>query len=43
MNSSCIFAKSFKPMVYKPIEIIFEENGINPFEKQFEPMKKEIT
>ena len=43
MNSSCIFAKPFKPIVYKPTEIIFEETGINPFEKPFEPMKKEIT
>ena len=43
MNSSCIFAKPFKPMVYIPTKIIFEANGINPFEKPFEPMKKEIT
>jgi len=30
-------------MVYTPTEIIFESTGINPFEKQFRPVKKEIT
>ena len=41
MNKNCIFANPFIPMVYKPTEIVFEENGINPFEKPFEPVKKE--
>ena len=41
MNNNCIFAKPFKPMVFQPIEIVFESNGINPFETKFEPVKKE--
>ena len=41
MNNNCIFAKPFKPMVYEPTELVFESTGINPFEKQFRPVKKE--
>ena len=43
MNDNCIFAKPFKPMVYKPVEIIFESTGINPFKEQFRPVKKEVN
>ena len=43
MNDNCIFAKPFKPMVYEPTELVFESTGINPFEEQFRPVKKEVN
>lgn len=41
MNDNCIFAKPFKPMLYEPIEVVFESSGVNPFDELFKPEKKD--